>query len=855
MSVGKRILDDLYVHIDAAERRLDGAHWDSVSAAREQLHGQAHTPNVVKLNLRTGRFSLLAYPDFEIAPFPELAASWTMSEAGEFSYRTYQDSLNPPILHRKELLVPEDWPQRTQWVDLTKTAESIGLFDETRAIGFRLNWERLIASKGYRLVGQALLPQGNEDNEGPPSDGTTTSPGIQRHLTAMVRNSLSAPVQLLIRSGLLAPGISFFDYGCGRGGDMAGLSEDGYEVGGWDPHYAPANPQFTADVVNLGFVVNVIEDPGERVEAITKAAALARGVLAVSVMLYTNEVAGKPYGDGFRTSRSTFQKYFSQGEFKDFLEHVLSLPVLMAGPGIALVFTDRDWEQRYLSGKYRRRNVAHRLLDLDASGRRRTSLPRERLLRPPRPPRPSKEQLLLEESRPILDQLWKLALDLGRWPEPPEVPNLAEVEVVAGSLARARGMLAKNYDGSLLSAAAKDRRDDVLVFLAAQQFSRRPPYRSLEPRLQRDIKTFFGDYTAAQAAAVRLLLDTADPAKLLAAAKDAAQRGLGWLEAEHSLQLHISLVDRLPALLRVYVACGLVLWDATSEVQLVKIHIDSGKLTLMELDDFDQAPLPLLRRRVKVNLRKLDCDLFEYGTAAHPAPLLYRKGRYLNEDCPGYGEQLAFDEALEQTGVLGISEYGPSPQELVELLEFRRLQVRNGKLVESDRIPDLDQPCGSHFTFRNFVECGETQVRTAIKNVPLNPATYNALHNLAEKVLDPVIDYFGGIRLTYGFCSAELGRHIKARVAPRLDQHASCELSLRRKPTCTRKGAACDFLVDDEDMREVAEWIVANVPFDRLYFYGSDRPVHVSFGPEQSRTAYAMVLSKNQQLIPRPFGA
>ena len=33
-----------------------------------------------------------------------------------------------------------------------------------------------------------------------------------------------------------------------------------------------------------------------------------------------------------------------------------------------------------------------------------------------------------------------------------------------------------------------------------------------------------------------------------------------------------------------------------------------------------------------------------------------------------------------------------------------------------------------------------------------------------------------------------------------------------------RGGASCDFIVDDEDMRQVADWIIANVPFDRLYF-------------------------------------
>jgi hypothetical protein len=313
------------------------------------------------------------------------------------------------------------------------------------------------------------------------------------------------------------------------------------------------------------------------------------------------------------------------------------------------------------------------------------------------------------------------------------------------------------------------------------------------------------------------------------------------------------MVDRLPLLLRAYVACGLILWEAISEVQLVKIHITSGKLTLLEFDDFDSRPVPLLRRRIKVNIRKQDCDLFEYDNSGHAKPLLYRKSRYLHEDYPGYAEQASFDEALEATGILGESEFGPPPELLAERLESRRLAISGMRLVRSERIPDLDDPCGAHFTFRSLIECGETQRRLGIKNLPLNPASYNALHDLATQVLDPVVDYFGGIKVTYGFCSAELGKHITKRVAPKLDQHAACEVGRRKGPICDRLGAACDFIVEDEDMREVVDWIIANLPFDRLYFYGPDRPIHISYGPQNSRAAYQMVGTASGAVVPKRY--
>jgi hypothetical protein len=140
-----------------------------------------------------------------------------------------------------------------------------------------------------------------------------------------------------------------------------------------------------------------------------------------------------------------------------------------------------------------------------------------------------------------------------------------------------------------------------------------------------------------------------------------------------------------------------------------------------------------------------------------------------------------------------------------------------------------------------------------VQNVPLRAQTYNALFDLATELLDPLIDYFGSIRLTYGFASAGLTKQIAHGIAPRLDQHAACEHSTRRAPVCDRGGAACDFIVDDEDMKEVADWIVRSLPFDRLYYYGPARPIHVSYGPTAAGEAFSMVLSRTGRLMPRPF--
>lgn len=853
---GKTIADEFYIHLSAVETIQDATTRQAISRAVQGLPQQpSHVPNVAKCNVVTGRVSLLAYADFFDSPFPVLAATWVFlpGSAAPARHRTYTDSLNPPILHRKELLVSQSHPQRQQWANVTKTAESLGLFDDVATIGFRLNWERLIQSKGYRLVGDKFLPIGNDVSTGSEQSGQNLDGPIQRHLTALSRSSLSAPVQMLVRHGLLRHGMTFFDYGCGRGSDVSALSSEGVAASGWDPHFRPEATIVPADTVNLGFVINVIEDPAERIDAITKAFGLARTVMSIGVMLYGGDHAGKPYRDGFLTSRNTFQKYFSQSELKDYIEQALQRNVFMVGPGVAFVFAETEAEQRFCAGRYRRTNVARRLLTTRAPRPVRENVIRKAEAREPRPTRHSREKRNSAAVQTLLDELWATTLDLGRRPEADEVTNLAAIDADLGGLPKALRLIDHHYDHTLLEAAAEARADDVRLLMATQQFAKRPAYRHLEQRLQRDIKAFFGDYRSAQAAGMQLLRDAADPQKILASCRLAATQGLGWLDAEHSLQLHISLVERLPALLRAYVTCGLIIWDALSDVQLVKIHIASGKLTLMEFEAFDEDPLPRLHRRIKVIVRKLDCELFEYGSPAYPKPLLYRKSRYLHEDHPGYAEQLAFDEAIERSGVLGDSALGPTAESLTRLLEIKRLAVEGMRLGRSRSIPDLDTRCGAFLTYRTLVQCGETRQRLGIANLPLNPATYNALHDLTSQILDPVIEYFGAIRLTYGFSSAELTRNIQHGIAPKLDQHAACERGPKGALVCARGGAACDFVVEDEDMREVAEWIIANLPFDRLYFYGSDRPIHVSYSSVPTGKAYAMLSTASGRLIPRPY--
>jgi hypothetical protein len=47
--------------------------------------------------------------------------------------------------------------------------------------------------------------------------------------------------------------------------------------------------------------------------------------------------------------------------------------------------------------------------------------------------------------------------------------------------------------------------------------------------------------------------------------------------------------------------------------------------------------------------------------------------------------------------------------------------------------------------------------------------------------------------------------------------------------------------------------MMSNLPFDRLYYYGRDRPIHVSHSRAPEKRAFHMVPTSNGRRIPRPF--
>ncbi|MFT9639896.1 DNA phosphorothioation-associated putative methyltransferase, partial [Alcaligenes phenolicus] len=456
-TAGKRVGSSLYVHRDAA-LDIDSP---SIELLREALAVIAQAEpqwNVVRLSLVDREVAFLDYPLFEIEPFPCLASSCLvkLDPEPQFSIRDFRSSLNPPILHRKELLLHLDDARRSHWSRITADAEAIGLFDENFRIGFRNDWLQRIAAAGYELIGGVFVPSGNFVGEDFAESVVGPRPAtVERYRTALTRSGLSAPIQALIRFGLLTKDKSLFDYGCGKGDDIDGLNNEGYSASGWDPHFAAAAPIVGCDLVSLGFVLNVIEDREERDRTLSRAYGLARVALSVAVMTESGSSnRGQPYRDGYLTSRRTFQKYFSQAELKSYIESVLQRPALLVAPGIAFVFASDQLEERFR-------------LDRQRSSRVYLRVAQTRRMHPPAPRRRIQASVALySANQSEFDRLWAKLLQLGRAPMPDEAEEFVDLVDACGSLAKAVRLCEANNDLAELELARRERIDDLRVYFA-----------------------------------------------------------------------------------------------------------------------------------------------------------------------------------------------------------------------------------------------------------------------------------------------------------------------------------------------------------------------------------------------------
>lgn len=473
---------------------------------------------------------------------------------------------------------------------------------------------------------------------------------IARHKTAIRRPSYSLPIKCLLRDGLLHGETSVFDYGCGHGQDLELLRGSAIPCAGWDPAFRADGEKQPADVVNLGYVINVIEDPRERDAAVEAAWALSTRLLVVAAQIEfaAPDKEHMPFADGVLTSRGTFQKYYTQNELRAYLEEQLEADAIPAAPGVFYMFKDEAAKQQFLATRYRRR----------------IAVPRKRI-----------SELRFEQNLDVLEPLMAVLAQLGRLPGPEEFPPSAEVIARFGSLNKAVGLIRRVTEDQPWADIAQRRTEDLLVYLALSRFGRRPKISQLPLGIQRDVKAFLGSYAQACARADTLLFRAGDPAAIDAACQRA---GIGKL-VDNALIVHRTALDQLPPLLRIYEGCARTLVGDIDEANLIKLHRFSGKVSYIAYPDFEAQAHPPLRLRVKVTLPTLGIDFFDYANWQDP-PLLFRKEQFLPADHPLREKFARLTRQEEKRGLLDqIDDSAPSSR-------WQMLLAESGCVVTGHRV-------------------------------------------------------------------------------------------------------------------------------------------------------------------------
>lgn len=483
----------------------------------------------------------------------------------------------------------------------------------------------------------------------PELSGAKSPLQIKRHKTAIRRPSFSLPVKCALRDLLLHSDRTFFDYGCGHGRDLQFLEDLHVECSGWDPNFAPEKALQRADVVNIGYVLNVIEDLQERAAALQQAWSICNDLLIVAAQIEfaAPEKEQKPFGDGVLTSRETFQKYYNQHELREYIESELGEDAISAAPGVFYVFKSEEAKQQFIANRYHRR----------------IAVPRRKI-----------SEVLFEQNQDVLEPFMNALTHLGRIPANEE---LAESNVLIerfGSLKRAFKLVQKVTEEAPWDEIAQKRTEDLLVYLALARFKDRPPQSKLPLRVQHDIKNFFGSYSVACGRADTLLFRTGDPTAIDAACQRA---GVGKL-LDNALVIHRSGLDRLEPLLRIYEGCARALVGEIDAANVIKLHRFSGKVTYIAYAKFDTEAFPALQLRIKVSLPTLNIDVFDYSDWPDP-PLLVTKAELVPDDHP---KKQLFNKLKKQQDSLAL--FGQSDQirksQLSLILSEHAVSIRGHQL-------------------------------------------------------------------------------------------------------------------------------------------------------------------------------
>lgn len=474
---------------------------------------------------------------------------------------------------------------------------------------------------------------------------------VRRDRTAINRGELSRPVRLALQAGIINPGRSYFDYGCGRGIDLEILIRRGFRANGWDPVFRPGEQLQQADIVNLSYVINVIESPAERIDVLRRAYELSNYCLLISARLSdeARRLQADDYEDGLLTRSNTFQKFFEQNELRNWIESILGMQSVALAPGIFLAFRNEADRYAFVADRYR---LAAQLPSLRRSDH------------------------IYEKNREKFDVLMEFIAWRGRLPEVDESPVFFELAHIVGSIKRAYRVVVNISDKAEWERITETRAQDLLIHIALSRFEGRPKFSKLPLEIRRDIRAFFSSYKHACGLADKLLVLVGDPVLLNGLLNDSKVGKL----TPNALYVHDSAITQLHPVLRIYEGCARNFIGEVEGANILKLHRQEPKVSYLTYLNFDSDPHPILANSWRVDLQSFDIKERDYSTSRNP-PILHRKEEFVGPEYPGREKFKRLTRQEEKWGLYQDTSRIGTKQYWDDLLRGRGLGFRGHRLI------------------------------------------------------------------------------------------------------------------------------------------------------------------------------
>ena len=482
---------------------------------------------------------------------------------------------------------------------------------------------------------------------------------VPRHKAALRRSELSRPVRLAIEHGLLTAESTFFDLGCGHGDDVRLLNAQNITADGWDPVLRPAVSPVESQVVNLGYVLNVIEDPAERRTSLGNAWDLATELLVVSARLVDERRdlgEAKRYADGWITSSGTFQRFYGQAELREYINETLGAHCFPAAPGVFFVFRDDANRQEFVARRFRTRGV----------------------------PRLRQSDILFEEHREPLARLIEFFEDRGRLPRHEERMGFADVKEAFGSVPKAFAVVRRVTGAERWTELAEERKRALELYLALDRLNGAKRFSDYAAPLRRDVRAHFGAYKRAAQCAEQLLFSAGDTQHI----DQACRRSPVGKITGSALYVHASAVSLLPRVLAVYEGCARWLSGDVEGANVVKLHRGAPRVSYLSYPGFEKHGHPGLSQATIVYLDRLDLKIRQYEPG-DTQPVLHRKEQLVGPDDAFRGRYETLTRQEERRGLF------EDPSRIGRRGEWERLLRRRGLEVRGHRVVRVGSPRSS----------------------------------------------------------------------------------------------------------------------------------------------------------------